>query len=124
GDIGGIKGIWLEDNISQPFFISAKKLDLMHQSLRVLALGDMAIVVDGQFCTKKFSQIVYFQAGLIPYIPFDPATLQELRYLDWLPHNNHDLQLAKMSSKLKVLDLNGGRYDRRLETASVFERLR
>ncbi|KAH9291593.1 hypothetical protein KI387_043213, partial [Taxus chinensis] len=77
GDIGGIKGIWLQDNISQPFLISARKLDLMHESLRVLALGDMVIVVDGQ-CSQKFKQIIYFQAGLIPYLPFHPTTSQEL----------------------------------------------
>ncbi|KAH9307410.1 hypothetical protein KI387_035321 [Taxus chinensis] len=122
-DIRGIKGIWLEDNISQPFLISAKMLDLMHASLRVVALGDMVIVVDGR-CTHKFKQVIYFQAGLIPYIPFHPATSQELRFLDWLPHKDDDLQLSKMSSKLKLLILNGGRYDRRFDTASAFGRLR
>ncbi|KAH9307411.1 hypothetical protein KI387_035322, partial [Taxus chinensis] len=122
-DIRGIKGIWLEDNISQPFLISAKMLDLMHASLRVVALGDMVIVVDGR-CTQKFKQVIYFQAGLITYVPFHPATSQELRFLDWLPHNDDDLQLSKMSSKLKLLILNGGRYDRRFDTASAFGRLR
>lgn len=124
-DIGGIKGIWLEDNISEPLFISAEKLDLMHDSLRVLALGDMVIVVgmDGQYCTQKFKQIVYFQAGLIPYIPFHPTTSQELRILDWLPHNNNDLQLTKISSKLQVLNLNGVRYEHQFESKGVFARL-
>lgn len=98
-DIGGIKGIWMQDNKSEPFPISAEKLDLMHNSIRVLALGDMAIIVDGQ-CTQKFKQIVYFQAGTVPSIPFHPSTLQELRYLDWLPHKNNDLQLTKASSLL------------------------
>lgn len=124
-DIGGIKGIWLKDNTSEPLFISAAKLDLMHDSLRVLALGDMVIVVgmDGQYCTQKFKQIVYFQAGLIPYIPFHPTTSQELRILDWLPHNNNDLQLTKISSKLQVLDLNGVRYEHQFESKGVFGRL-
>lgn len=123
--IRGIKGIWLQNNRSEPFIISARKLDLMQNSLRVLALGDMAIVVDRQCHAQEFKHLIYFQAGLIPYIPFHPATPQELRLLDWLPdHNINDLQLIKMSSKLKVMALNGGRYDRRCVTASVFERLR
>ncbi|GLJ49523.1 hypothetical protein SUGI_1049570 [Cryptomeria japonica] len=49
-DIRGVKGIWLQDNISEPLLMSAKTLDLMNNSLRVLALGDMVIVVDRQ-CT-------------------------------------------------------------------------
>ncbi|KAH9303620.1 hypothetical protein KI387_008024, partial [Taxus chinensis] len=96
-DIRGIKGIWLEDNISQPFLISAKKLDLMHavsQSCRTRGHGHCS----GRAAVHTNSnKIIYFQAGLIPYIPFHPATSQELRFLDWLPHNNDDLQLAKAS---------------------------
>ncbi|KAH9307430.1 hypothetical protein KI387_035341, partial [Taxus chinensis] len=138
GDIGGIKGIWLQDNVSQPFLISARKLDLMHESLRVLALGDMTIVVDGQ-CSQKFKQIIYFQAGLIPCLPFHPTTPQELRFLDCrVPHTADDLQLIKasrlfiylleiahiMSSKLKVLNLDGDLYNHRFEIANVLQRLR
>ncbi|KAH9307427.1 hypothetical protein KI387_035338 [Taxus chinensis] len=124
GDIRGIKGIWLQDNVSQPFLISARKLDLMHESLRVLALGDMSIVVDGQ-CSQKFKQITYFQAGLIPCLPFYPTAPQELRFLDCrVPHTADDLQLIKMSSKLEVLNLDGDRYNRQFEIANVFQRLR
>ena len=93
----------MQDNRSEPFIISARKLDLMHNSLRVLALGDMAIVVDGQCHAQEFKHLIYFQAGLIPYIPFHPATPQELRFLDCiLPHNIDDLQLTKASCLLMI----------------------
>eukprot|EP01018_Ginkgo_biloba_P022306 Gb_22490 [translate_table: standard] len=51
--IQAIKGIWLQqDNELQLLHILAEQLDAMHNSLRVLALGEMTIV-EGQ-CKSKF----------------------------------------------------------------------
>eukprot|EP01018_Ginkgo_biloba_P001072 Gb_13428 [translate_table: standard] len=106
-DIQGIKGIWLQDNMPEPFHIPAAQLDSMHNSLRILALGGMTFV-DGK-CTKKFEQVIYFQAGFVPNIPFDITTLKELRFLKYIHEENKNLNLSKMPSKLKVIKLDGQR---------------
>eukprot|EP01018_Ginkgo_biloba_P024194 Gb_34084 [translate_table: standard] len=78
-DIHGIKGIWLKRWTREPFRVSAALLDSMHNSLRILSLGDMTIV-DGK-CSKKFEQLIYFDASDGSNIPFDISKLKKLRFL-------------------------------------------
>eukprot|EP01018_Ginkgo_biloba_P022307 Gb_22489 [translate_table: standard] len=119
-DVQAIKGIWLQDNEVEPVRILAQQLDGMHNSLRVLALGDTTIV-EGK-CQKKFQQLIYFQAGKVPNIPFDIARQEELRFLNYRPgvKDTDLLNLSKasyilspsqascdMPSKLKLIELHG-----------------
>jgi len=54
--IKAIKGIWLSEN-KDPLHLNASKLDLMHSSLRIPALGDL-IKVAGK-CKKGFENLAY-----------------------------------------------------------------
>eukprot|EP01018_Ginkgo_biloba_P001070 Gb_13429 [translate_table: standard] len=96
-DIHEIKGIWLKyDKSAEPFHIPAAQLDSMHNSLRILALGDM-IVVDGK-CSKKFEQLILFDASDGSSIPFGICTLKELRFLSLNKYKeNQDLNMSLAS---------------------------
>lgn len=100
-DLQGIKGLWFS-RTKDPFYISAKKLNLMYNSLRILALGNSTKVEET--CNKAFEKLVFFQ-GEIPYLPFNVSWSKELRYLKWQPQ---DLNLLKeMPFNLKHMELDG-----------------
>eukprot|EP01018_Ginkgo_biloba_P022304 Gb_22492 [translate_table: standard] len=110
--IQAIKGIWLQqDNELQLLHISAAHLDEMHNSLRVLALGDMTIV-EGQ-CKSKFQQLIYFQAGKIANIPFDITRQEELRFLNCRP-DGKNINLLNLSKASHINSPSQSRFLRRV----------
>ena len=82
--------IWLSDN-KDTLDISASKLDVMHNSLRVLRLRN-SIKLKGK-CTETFEKLVFFEAADTE-LPFDVSELKKLRYLSYEPN---DLRLSKAS---------------------------
>ena len=62
-----------------PFELRAEKLDKMHRSLRVLALGDWTVIKST--CSHKFERLIFLQAGNVPYLPFNIANLDQLKFL-------------------------------------------
>eukprot|EP01018_Ginkgo_biloba_P000755 Gb_33406 [translate_table: standard] len=63
-----VKGIWLLHNKS-PFNFKCKNLEQMHDSLRVLALGE-STTLDG-VCRKAFRNLRFLQVGSIDIFPFE-----------------------------------------------------
>ena len=88
--IQAIKGIWVTEN-NGSLLINTQKLDLMHSSLRFLALGN-SIRVEGK-CKKVFEKLVFFQAR-IHHPPFDMSKEKDLKYLSYEPET---LDLFKAS---------------------------
>lgn len=109
-DLQGIKGISFNE-INDIFLISARKLDSMSDSLRILALGSYGNV-EGT-CDKFFEKLVYFQ-GKVPYLQFDVSQSKELRCLKCQPQ---DLNFLKqMPPNLKHVELDGS-----LQSGDAFE---
>lgn len=100
-DLQGIKGISFNE-INDTFLISARKLDSMSDSLRILALGSYGNV-EGT-CDKFFEKLVYFQ-GKVPYLQFDVSQSKELRCLKCQPQDLNFLK--KMPPNLKHVELDG-----------------
>lgn len=73
-----IKAIWLMDNKVR-FELPAEKLDQMHRSLRILALGDWTVIKST--CNNRFESLRFLQAGNVPLLPFNIANLDQLRLL-------------------------------------------
>lgn len=96
-DLCGIKGIWSNDNIG-PLDIPASKLDLMCESLRVLALEN-STEVKGR-CNRTFAKLCFFSAT-ISHIPFDLFDLSKVKPLRYLCCSTDDLQkLCQMPRNL------------------------
>lgn len=109
-DLQGIKGISFNE-IKDTFLISARKLDSMSDSLRILALGSYG-KVEGT-CDKLFEKLVYFE-GKVPYLQFDVSQSKELRCLKCQPQ---DLNFLKeMPPNLKHVELDGS-----LQSGDAFE---
>jgi Leucine-rich repeat (LRR) protein len=83
-DIPGIKGLWYDvyENLQNPSYIPAIKLDSMSNSLKILRLGSLK--VKGK-CDKRFEKLVFFQ-GKVPHLPFN---------------------ISQMPSNLKHMELRG-----------------
>ena len=61
------------------FELAAEKLDQMHRSLSVLALGDWTVIKG--ICNNRFQILRFLQAGNVPYLPFNIANLDQIRVL-------------------------------------------
>lgn len=61
------------------FELAAEKLDQMHRSLCVLALGDWTVIKG--ICNNRFQSLRFLHAGNVPYLPFNIANLDQIRVL-------------------------------------------
>ncbi|KAH9290209.1 hypothetical protein KI387_034326, partial [Taxus chinensis] len=113
-NVDRIKGIRLAANRLPYSELSAEKLDQMHQSLRVLELGDWTII--NGICNNKFHSLRFLQAGDVPHIPFNMALLSDLKYFA----NGSGKHIcfntpSQISSGLAVLKLHERSYCERFE---------